>query len=70
MLTCTACRQPSHELTRIKDGVWHCRNCRAPKGYACIKKVDSTPPSPQAVKFRGALLAVFKIGPRPDYSRN
>ncbi len=66
-MKCSSCKNPSHVLTWISAGVWHCPDCRKPKGYACIRKFDSAPPAPGTMKLVGFGVAFVQ---RPDYSRN
>jgi ribosomal protein L37AE/L43A len=62
---CTACRKRTHKVTRTADNTWLCPACHTPA--PSVKTKDA---APAAVKFKGVLVAVFKIGARPDYSRN
>lgn len=69
-MTCTACKKKTNELHWHAAGVWHCADCRTPpKGYSCIKKFQSTPPSTGTLKLVGFVVKLSG-GPAPDYSRN
>lgn len=67
-MKCTECKKRTHQLTRVDAGTWHCKECKAPAaGYSCIKKFQTSPPSPGTVKLMGFLV---RVSGGPDYSRN
>lgn len=71
-MLCTACNASAHKLTRVADGVWHCKECKVPAGHTVIKGMSTPPPDEKTINVLVGFIAIpFKTPVEsPDYSRN